>query len=67
MFFNGVLEHAPLSSFTWNKLGQVLTIYALGAADIMAYLHYYTTCYMCLYVAKAGARYQLIASANWQT
>ena len=38
---NGVLKHAPLSGFTWNKNGQVLITYSLGAAYDMTDFHYY--------------------------
>ena len=43
MFYNGILKHAPLSSFTWIKSEQVFITYSLGAAYVMAYLHYNTS------------------------
>ena len=43
MFYNSILkkQQQQLSSFTWGKNGHVLITYSLGAAYIMAYLHYY--------------------------
>ena len=42
MFYNGILKHAQLSSFTWRKRGPVLITYAIGTPYVMAHLYYYT-------------------------
>ena len=43
MMYNGILKHAPLSSFTKSKSGQVLITYSLGGANDMTDLYYNNT------------------------